>query len=66
MSEGERGAVIGVAGALPSRKGGPTVSRIPYLDMVMTLPFPCSTIITKIEVSGERVCETGFDPEGTI
>jgi len=62
----KRGAVIGVAGCVAQQEGDRLLDRIPYLDMVIgTHAIPMlPQLLQKIEVSGERVCETGFDPEG--
>jgi len=62
----KRGAVIGVAGCVAQQEGNRLLDRIPYLDMVVgTHAIPMlPQLLQKIEVSGERVCETGFDSEG--
>jgi tRNA-2-methylthio-N6-dimethylallyladenosine synthase len=62
----QRGAVIGVAGCVAQQEGGRLLDKIPYLDMVIgTHAIPMlPQLLEKIEVSGERVCETGFDSEG--
>jgi len=62
----KRGAVIGVAGCVAQQEGDRLLDRIPYLDMVVgTHAIPMlPQLLQKIEVSGERVCETGFDSEG--
>jgi tRNA-2-methylthio-N6-dimethylallyladenosine synthase len=62
----KRGAVIGVAGCVAQQEGDRLLNRIPYLDMVIgTHAIPMlPQLLRKIEVSGERVCETGFDSEG--
>ena len=62
----ERGAIIGVAGCVAQQEGGRLLDRIPYLDMVIgTHAIPMlPQLLQKIEVSGKRVCETSFDPEG--
>jgi tRNA-2-methylthio-N6-dimethylallyladenosine synthase len=62
----KRGAVIGVAGCVAQQEGDRLLNRIPYLDMVIgTHAIPMlPQLLQKIEVSGEKVCETGFDSEG--
>jgi tRNA-2-methylthio-N6-dimethylallyladenosine synthase len=59
----ERGAIIGVAGCVAQQEGDRLLSRIPYLDLVVgTHAIPMlPQLIEKIEVSGQRVSETGFD-----
>ena len=63
----KRGAIIGVAGCVAQQEGGRLLDRVPYLDMVIgTHAIPMlPQLLQKIEVSGERVCEVGFDPGGT-
>ncbi|MFB3887223.1 MAG: tRNA (N6-isopentenyl adenosine(37)-C2)-methylthiotransferase MiaB [Thermodesulfobacteriota bacterium] len=62
----ERGTIIGVAGCVAQQEGQRLLDRVPYLDMVIgthaiqELP----QLLQKIEASGERVCETGFDQNG--
>ena len=62
----KKGTIIGVAGCVAQQEGDRLLDRIPYLDMVIgthaiaLLP----QLLQKIEASGERVCETTFDPEG--
>ncbi len=65
LKEG-RGALIGVAGCVAQQEGERLLDRVPYLDMVIgTHAIPkLPQLIQKIEVSGERVCETGFDQNG--
>jgi tRNA-2-methylthio-N6-dimethylallyladenosine synthase len=61
-----RGAIIGVAGCVAQQEGNKLLDRVPYLDMVLgthTIPM-LPQLLQKIEVSGERVCETGFDQNG--
>ncbi len=62
----KRGTVIGVAGCVAQQEGDRLLNRIPYLDMVIgTHAIPMlPKLLQKIEGSGERVCETGFDSEG--
>ena len=62
----EKGAMIGVAGCVAQQEGNRLLDRIPYLDMVIgTHAIPMlPQLLQKIEVSGERVCKTTFDPEG--
>jgi tRNA-2-methylthio-N6-dimethylallyladenosine synthase len=62
----KRGTMIGVAGCVAQQEGSRLLDRVPYLDMVIgthaipTLP----QLLQKIEVSGERVCETNYDQGG--
>jgi tRNA-2-methylthio-N6-dimethylallyladenosine synthase len=62
----KRGAVIGVAGCVAQQEGARLLDRVPYLDMVIgTQAIPLlPQLLQRIETSGERVCETGFDSEG--
>ena len=59
----ENGAIIGVAGCVAQQEGERLLDRIPYLDMVIgTQAIPMlPQLLQTIEVSGKRVCETGFD-----
>ncbi len=61
-----RGAIIGVAGCVAQQEGGKLLDRIPYLDMVIgTHAIPMiPQLLQRIEISGERVCETSFDQDG--
>jgi tRNA-2-methylthio-N6-dimethylallyladenosine synthase len=61
-----RGTVIGVAGCVAQQEGHLLLERIPYLDLVLgTQAIPLlPQLLQRIEVSGEKVCETKFDPEG--
>jgi tRNA-2-methylthio-N6-dimethylallyladenosine synthase len=63
----KRGTVIGVAGCVAQQEGCLLLERIPYLDLVLgTQAIPLlPQMLQRIEVSGEQVCETSFDPEGT-
>ncbi len=63
----KKGAIIGVAGCVAQQEGNRLLDRIPYLDMVVgTHAIPMlPRLLQKIEVSGERVCETDFDPGGS-
>jgi tRNA-2-methylthio-N6-dimethylallyladenosine synthase len=63
----KKGTIIGVAGCVAQQEGDRLLERIPYLDMVIgTHAIPMlPRLLQKIEVSGERVCESGFDPEGS-
>jgi tRNA-2-methylthio-N6-dimethylallyladenosine synthase len=62
----KREAIIGVAGCVAQQEGNRLLDRVPYLDMVIgthaihMLP----QLLQKIEVSGERICETSFDQDG--
>jgi tRNA-2-methylthio-N6-dimethylallyladenosine synthase len=62
----KRGAIIGVAGCVAQQEGSQLLDRVPYLDMVIgTHAIPrLPQLLQKIEVSGERVCETRFDRDG--
>jgi tRNA-2-methylthio-N6-dimethylallyladenosine synthase len=62
----KKGAIIGVAGCVAQQEGSQLLDRIPYLDMVIgTHAIPrLLQLLQKIEVSGERVCETSFDRDG--
>ena len=62
----KRGVIIGVAGCVAQQEGDKLLDRVPYLDMVIgTHAIPMlPQLLKKIEFSGQRVCETGFDPEG--
>jgi tRNA-2-methylthio-N6-dimethylallyladenosine synthase len=62
----KRGAIIGVAGCVAQQEGNRLLDRVPYLDMVIgTHAIPMlPQLLQKVECSGQRVCETGFDPEG--
>jgi tRNA-2-methylthio-N6-dimethylallyladenosine synthase len=62
----KRGTVIGVAGCVAQQEGHRLLERIPYLDLVLgTQAIPLlPQLLQRIEVSGEKVCETNFDPEG--
>jgi tRNA-2-methylthio-N6-dimethylallyladenosine synthase len=63
----KKGAIIGVAGCVAQQEGDRLLDRIPYLDMVIgTHAIPMlPQLLQKVEVSGERVCEVGFDPKGS-
>jgi tRNA-2-methylthio-N6-dimethylallyladenosine synthase len=62
----ERGAILGVAGCVAQQEGQRLLERIPYLDLVIgTHAIPLiPQMLERVEVIGERVCETGFDTEG--
>jgi len=62
----KRGTIIGVAGCVAQQEGDRLLDRVPYLDMVVgTHAIPMlPQLLQKIEVSGERVCETNFDQDG--
>lgn len=62
----KRGTVIGVAGCVAQQEGERLLDRIPYLDMVIgTHAIPLiPQLLERVEASGERVCEIGFDREG--
>jgi tRNA-2-methylthio-N6-dimethylallyladenosine synthase len=62
----ERKVIIGVAGCVAQQEGDKLLDRVPYLDLVIgTHATPMlPQLLHKIEVSGERVCETSFDQNG--
>jgi tRNA-2-methylthio-N6-dimethylallyladenosine synthase len=61
-----RGTVIGVAGCVAQQEGERMLDRVPYLDLVIgTHAIPMlAQLLERIEVSGQRVCETRFDRSG--
>ena len=61
-----RGTVIGVAGCVAQQEGERMLDRVPYLDLVIgTHAIPMlAQLLERIEVSGQRVCETHFDRSG--
>jgi tRNA-2-methylthio-N6-dimethylallyladenosine synthase len=62
----KKGTIIGVAGCVAQQEGSRLLDRIPYLDMVIgTHAIPMLPhLLQKIEISGERVCETSYDKDG--
>jgi len=62
----KRGAIIGVAGCVAQQEGTRLLDQIPYLDLVIgTHAIPMlPQLLTKIEASGERICETAYDQGG--
>jgi tRNA-2-methylthio-N6-dimethylallyladenosine synthase len=62
----ERKVIIGVAGCVAQQEGDKLFDRVPYLDMVIgTHAIPMlPQLLQRIEVSGERVCETSFGQNG--
>jgi tRNA-2-methylthio-N6-dimethylallyladenosine synthase len=62
----KRGTIIGVAGCVAQQEGEKLLDRVPYLDMVIgTHAIPMlPQLLQKIEVSGEKVCETSFSQNG--
>jgi tRNA-2-methylthio-N6-dimethylallyladenosine synthase len=60
------GTVIGVAGCVAQQEGERLLGRVPYLDLVIgTHAIPMlAQLVERIEVSGQRVCETRFDRSG--
>jgi len=61
-----RGAIIGVTGCVAQQEGERLLDRVPYLDLVIgtqAIPF-LPELVKKVEVSSQRICETGFDPGG--
>jgi tRNA-2-methylthio-N6-dimethylallyladenosine synthase len=61
-----KGTVIGVAGCVAQQEGERMLDRVPYLDLVIgTHAIPMlAQLLERVEVSGQRVCETGFDQSG--
>ena len=62
----KKGTIIGVAGCVAQQEGERLLDRVPYLDVVIgTHAIPLlPQLLKKMECSGQRVCETGFDPVG--
>jgi tRNA-2-methylthio-N6-dimethylallyladenosine synthase len=62
----DRGTIIAVAGCVAQQEGERLLKRVPYLDLVIgTQALPrLPEIVKRIEFSGQRLCETGIDPEG--
>lgn len=62
-----KGAILGVTGCVAQQEGERLLDRIPYLDMVVgTQAIPrIPQMLERVEVIGEKVCETGFDERGT-
>ena len=62
----DKGTMIGVAGCVAQQEGERLLDRVPYLDMVIgTQAIPVlPELVQRVEVSGQRVCEVGFDPGG--
>jgi len=60
------GTIIGVAGCVAQQEGERLLDRVPYLDLVIgTHAIPMlAQLLERIEVSGQRVCETRFDRTG--
>jgi tRNA-2-methylthio-N6-dimethylallyladenosine synthase len=62
----ERKVIIGVTGCVAQQEGRRLLKRVPYLDLVIgthalsRLP----ELVKQVVDSGQRICETGFDPEG--
>ena len=62
----ERGVIIGVTGCVAQQEGKRLLKRVPYLDLVIgthalsRLP----ELVRQVVDSGQRICETDFDPEG--
>ena len=62
----ERGSIIGVTGCVAQQEGKRLLKRVPYLDLVVgthalsRLP----ELVRQVVDSGQRLCETDFDPEG--
>lgn len=62
----KRGTIIGVTGCVAQQEGEKLLDRIPYLDLVIgTQAIPLlPQLLQRVEVSGERICEVGIDPDG--
>ena len=62
----KKGVIIGVAGCVAQQEGNRLLDKIPYLDMVIgTHAIPkLPQLLQKMEISGEKVCDADFDPEG--
>jgi tRNA-2-methylthio-N6-dimethylallyladenosine synthase len=62
----KKGTILGVAGCVAQQEGDRLLDRISYLDMVIgTHAIPMlPQLLKRIEVSGERVCETNYDRDG--
>ena len=62
----EKGTIIGVAGCVAQQEGDKLLDRVTYLDMVIgTHAIPMlPQLLQRIEVSGEKVCETSFSQNG--
>jgi len=63
----EKGTILGVTGCVAQQEGEKLLDRIPYLDMVAgTQAIPLiPQMLKRMKVTGEKVCETGFDEKGT-
>jgi tRNA-2-methylthio-N6-dimethylallyladenosine synthase len=62
----DRGTLLGVAGCVAQQEGERLLKRVPYLDLVVgTHAIPSlPDLVRRIESSSQRICETGFDPDG--
>ncbi len=62
----ERGMILGVAGCVAQQEGQRLLDRVPYLDLVIgTHAIPVlPQLVQRVEVSGQRICETSFDSDG--
>ena len=62
----ERGTIIGVAGCVAQQEGERLLARVPYLDLVIGTHAISSLpeLVQRVVGSGQRVCETAFDPKG--
>jgi tRNA-2-methylthio-N6-dimethylallyladenosine synthase len=62
----KKGVIVGVMGCVAQQEGEKLLEKVPYLDMVVgTQAIPLiPKLLDRIETSGERVCEVGFDPDG--
>jgi tRNA-2-methylthio-N6-dimethylallyladenosine synthase len=61
-----RGVVIGVTGCVAQQEGQRLLDRVPYLDLVLgTHAIPLlPQLVQRVEILGERVCETEWDSGG--
>lgn len=61
-----KGVIIVVAGCVAQQEGENLLNKVPYLDIVLgTQAIPLlPEILDRVEISGERVCEVDFDPQG--
>jgi tRNA-2-methylthio-N6-dimethylallyladenosine synthase len=61
-----RGPIIGVTGCVAQQEGERLLKRVPYLDLVLgTHATPLlPQLVHRVEVLGERICETGWDSGG--
>jgi tRNA-2-methylthio-N6-dimethylallyladenosine synthase len=62
----ERGTIIGVTGCVAQQEGRRLLKRVSHLDLVIGTQalHRIPELVHRVEVSGERLCETCFDAEG--